>query len=239
MNLRRPTIFSRPSRSRDALIHQSNRGKRRMALIHSVRRREVDGFRWPEKYSFARGRGIFESEHGLCISVDVLRLRAAFFVPGKFPFPLRFHTELHTRKSFGSGFEGARYKFDVDMDMESNIPAYLVSPCSSRLLVSETNVPPDFPDALLGDRTVSDLSGALILRLSCIRSNMLKSLLVTIARASTENWFLFPRFKWKIFHFYDTCNDSCFNYEWSWSCWDNINQILGKYCFNEYVSVEW
>ena len=48
------------------------------------------------------------------------------------PFPLRFHIELHTRKSFGSGFEGARYKFDVDMDMESNISGYLVSSSCSR-----------------------------------------------------------------------------------------------------------
>lgn len=75
---------------------------------------------------------IFESWHGLCISMDVLRFWASFFVSSEFPFPLRFHIELHTRKSFGSGFEGARYKFDVDMDMESDISGCLVLSSSLR-----------------------------------------------------------------------------------------------------------
>lgn len=78
-----------------------------------------------------------------------------FFVSSRLPFPLRFHIELHTRKSFGSGFEGARYKFDVDMDMESNASAYLV-PSSSVPPVFAANRSYDFRDALLGDRTVSD-----------------------------------------------------------------------------------
>lgn len=56
-----------------------------------------------------------------------------FFVPRPASLsPPRFHIELHTRKSFASGFEGARYKFDVDMDMESNISAYLVPSSFSR-----------------------------------------------------------------------------------------------------------
>lgn len=37
-------------------------------------------------------------------------------------FRLRFHIELHTRKSFRSGFEGTRYKFDMDMGSRISPP---------------------------------------------------------------------------------------------------------------------
>lgn len=73
-----------------------------------------------------RLRKIFKSEHCALVLMSYVSERCSSF-HSKFPFPLRFHIELHTRKSFGLGLERARYKFDVDMDMESNISAYLAS----------------------------------------------------------------------------------------------------------------
>lgn len=73
----------------------------------------------------------FKSENCASVRTSYVSERCSSF-HSKFPFPLRFHIELHTRKSFGLGLERARYKFDVDMDMESNISAYLVSSSFSR-----------------------------------------------------------------------------------------------------------
>lgn len=85
-------------------------------------------------------------------------------------FQLRFHIELHTRKSFRSGLEGMGYKFDMDMGSR-------ISPPISRFLVFFTAYAlatdaPAFPNTFSGDRTVSDLSLALISRLSDAQSNI-------------------------------------------------------------------
>jgi len=37
-------------------------------------------------------------------------------------FRLRFHIELHTRKSFRSAFKGTRYKFDMDIGSRISLP---------------------------------------------------------------------------------------------------------------------
>lgn len=88
---------------------------------------------------------------------------------------------------------GRGYKFDVDMDMESNISAYLVSSSFSRR--SSSGRSSDFlSGALLGDRTVSDLSRALISRLSGVQSNMRESLFFVRLKIGFLDYTLCPLF---------------------------------------------
>lgn len=116
-----------------------------------------------------RFSGILKSGHGLWISVWTFCVPVAFrWLQGT--FQLRFHIELHTRKSFRSGLEGMGYKFDMDMGSR-------ISPPISRFLVffmayALATDAPAFPNTFSGDRTVSDLSLALISRLSDAQSNI-------------------------------------------------------------------
>lgn len=112
---------------------------------------------------------ISKSGHGLWISVWTFCVPVALrWLQGT--FQLRFHIELHTRKSFRSGSEGMGYKFDMDMGSR-------ISPPISRFLVffmayALATDAPAFSNTFSGDRTVSDLSLALISRLSDAQSNI-------------------------------------------------------------------
>lgn len=74
-----------------------------------VRRKTFVFFRDFVEVRVMRQRECFAS-----LSIALRRLQGTF--------RLRFHIELHTRKSFRSGFEGTRYKFDMDIGSRISLP---------------------------------------------------------------------------------------------------------------------
>lgn len=63
---------------------------------------------------FVEVRVMRQYERFASLSIALRRLQGTF--------RLRFHIKLHTRKSFRSGFEGTRYKFDMDIGSRISLP---------------------------------------------------------------------------------------------------------------------
>lgn len=98
---------------------------------------------------------------GYNMGTNVLRLQASLFVGSKIPCRFVSISNYIREKVSGPGFEGTRYKFDMDMGSRISPPIsfprlFFTAHASDTL---------GFSNTFTGDRTASDLSLALISRL--------------------------------------------------------------------------